>query len=864
MPGKIVFTAMSMACLLAATAASAQQAASTEPAAAASSQTNAPTAEAGSSPRDTSTDSDIDFLLQSSGGTDAAVAPQATPASPSSEAIPAAPAPADNAAIAPSTDDGSIKAAPTGEGAADSGATYAAIAVPLKKDQPDAATQPLPKPPSQLEEIVVTATKRPELVRDIPATIAVLTGQKLEEMGAHELKDFIQSVPGINTQDEIAGLQRKLSVRGVAPQTGTNQTVGIVYGDVALTDPYGSYTIADPDPWDLSTVEVMKGPQGTLFGATSLSGVIRYVPNSPKLGEWKGLLSADWIHIDQGATEPSFGAVLNVPVGETIAFRFAGSWQHKPGVIDIINPSYNKIDADEGYTRTGRAMALWQPTEKLTLNAWYIKGQRNSEELNFISNDNRQYLREDSPGPSPVSNGYTLGTLDARYEFDWATLVSISAYQTKNSFNDADSSELIEPLAKLGIRTLHGTRKVDTSGYQQELRLVSPNDGPWTWIGGAYISTYKADITSVLYAYPGLAALAGLLDTLPPAVVASLYDPGKGLVATTNGLHPVDASEKALFGELSRTLWDDLKVTLGGRFYSVKVSGTSVTNSLNPTNNGAHSISTASKGFSPKASAAWHIDDDIMVYGTVSRGFQYGGFNTGVLSSVPATFKSSTLWNYETGVRTDWLDRTLRFDLTGFYDVWKNPQVHQVTQDKIGSYTDNVGAARVVGAETTLNYATPIPGVTLETSASYIVATTTETFDDASGKTVEPGTLLPSSPKLQATTTLSYTNEFSAWRTQTALTHSYQGHAWNDVVHSVEVGGYNVLNLSFAVSRNDLAFTPNLTFQVNNLTNVDALSSALGGTDAIPGNPDLSHQISPRLYVLTQPRNFRLNLSLKF
>jgi outer membrane receptor protein involved in Fe transport len=123
---------------------------------------------------------------------------------------------------------------------------------------------------------------------------------------------------------------------------------------------------------------------------------------------------------------------------------------------------------------------------------------------------------------------------------------------------------------------------------------------------------------------------------------------------------------------------------------------------------------------------------------------------------------------------------------------------------------------------------------------------------------------LPSSPKFQATTTLSYTHEFEAWRTQTALTHSYQGHAWNDIVHNFEVGGYSILNLSFAVSRNDLAFTPNLTFQINNLTNVDAYSSALGGSDTIDGNPELSHAISPRLYVLTQPRMFRLNLSLKF
>lgn len=714
---------------------------------------------------------------------------------------------------------------------------------------------------------MVTATKRSELVRDIPSSISVLSGQKLQDMGVHELKDFIQSVPGINSQDEIAGAtQRKLAIRGVGPDNNTNQTVGIVYGDVALSDPYGSYTVADPDPWDLKTVEVLKGPQGTLFGATSLAGVIRYMPNTPELENWTGLLSADWIHTDQGGTEPSFGVVLNAPVGDTVALRFAGSWQHKPGVLDVDNPSYKKVDADEGYTRTGRAMALWQPNEKFTLNAWYIRGQRNAPDMGYLTNSDGVFVRKDTPAPSPVENGYSLGTLDARYVFDWATLVSISAYQTKNSYNDSDSSYIVEPLALLGLRTLHARRKVETSGYQQELRLVSPDGGPWTWLAGAYISTYTAEINSALNVYPGLSVLANLLNTLPLSAVASLYDPQNGLVATTTGLHPVKADERALFGELSRTLGDDWKITLGGRLYSAGVSGTSVKSGAASALGGpaTQSVDSVGKGFSPKASVTWHYNDEIMAYGTVSRGFQYGGFNIGVLTSVPPTYKSSTLWNYELGLRTDWLDRTLRFDITGFYDPWKNPQVYQGTSDNIGSFTANVGAARSFGGETTVSYLTPIAGLTLETAAAYVIADTTVAYTDSRGNVIAPGTALPSSPKVQATTTISYGHDFGVWHTQTALMHTYQGTAWNNIEHDVEVGGYNMLNLNFAVSRNDLALSPSLSFQINNLTNVDAMTSALGGADNIPGNPELSHAITPRLYVFTQPRSFRLNLTAKF
>ncbi|HVT37139.1 MAG TPA: Plug domain-containing protein, partial [Nevskiaceae bacterium] len=180
-----------------------------------------------------------------------------------------------------------VAAEPVADNAAAAPAAAPADTIPVAPlhDDTAAATPATEKEAAdaqRLDDVVVTATKRPQSVRKIPMSITALTSEKLEEMGAHEIKDFLQLVPGVNTQDEISGIQRKLSIRGVGPDTSTNQTVGIVLGDVPLSDPYGSYTIVDPDPWDLRTVEVLKGPQGTLFGATSLAGLIRYVPNAPE------------------------------------------------------------------------------------------------------------------------------------------------------------------------------------------------------------------------------------------------------------------------------------------------------------------------------------------------------------------------------------------------------------------------------------------------------------------------------------------------------------------------------------------------------------------------------------------------------
>jgi iron complex outermembrane receptor protein len=741
----------------------------------------------------------------------------------------------------------------------------AVATIPVTPLHEDAAPAPVAESqPGQLDDIVVTATKRAQTLRTIPVSITAVTGEKLEEIGAHELKDFIALIPGINTQDEIAGVQKKLAIRGVGPDTNTNQTVGVVFGDVPLSDPYGSYSIADPDPYDLKDVEVLKGPQGTLFGATSLAGLIRYVPNLPALGQWSGRASADWVKITDGGAEPTFGAVLNAPIGQSAALRFAGTWQHRPGLIDMENPVYMGKDVDDVYTRTGRVMALWQPTDRLSMDLWYVRGQRQSDELSYVTNPDARLTRNDATAPSPVKNAYSLANFDLHYDFDWATLVSVTGYQTKTSFNDADTPYLVEPAAQAGVRSVHVSRDVATDGWLEELRLVSPDDnGPWTWLGGAFYSTYSAAVLGKLYVYPGAALVGGLLDLLPPGILGAYYEQGQGIVATTTGFNPILASEKALYGELSRTLFTDWTLTLGGRFYRAGVAGTRVTTGAS-TSAGEAPIEAVGKGFSPKVALVWRFSDQLMFYGNVSRGFQYGGFNVPLTLPVPATFKSSTLWNHELGLRSDWLDRTLRFDLTALYLVWKNPQIAQATQPAVQGYVDNVGGARSIGAETTLRYYTPLPGLSLETSASYIVAKTTVPFTDSTGAEIPPGTDMPSSPRLQATTTLSYAQGFGDWQTTSALAHTHQGPAWNNIRHDVEVGNYNLLNLSLAVARPDLPFAPSLSLSVNNLADVRKLTSALGGADAIESDPQTSEMLMPRPRVYTLPRTFRVNLAANF
>lgn len=759
------------------------------------------------------------------------------------------------AVVLPCMTQAAVESAP-----ADSGAV---VSTP-SPDVPRALAAPGGSAHSQLEEIVVTSTKRAQSVRDVPSTIDVISGPKLEEKGARDLRDFIDLVPGINLADATADSPTKLAIRGIGPDNTTNQTVGTVLGDISLSDPFGNYTLINPDPWDMKTVEVLKGPQGTLFGASSLAGIIRYVPNAPVLGQWEGKSFAEWVSVKHGGADPAYGAALNVPLGSTLALRASGIVQHDPGVIDIDTANRHVSDADDAHKWAVRLAALWQPSSRLTVNAWFMDQQSRAEEANFVTTMDGQFQRNDAPSPSPSHRGFTLGALDARYAFDWGTLVSLTGHQHKVNRLDLDQTFNTpgEAVAQSGLSVLRTLEDVTANGFVQEVRLVSPDGKPWTWLGGAYYSTYTEDLfANIYFANPIFAS--PLLAQLPPTLLPAAASP-QGVSLANQVASPVKSGERALFGDVTRALgpWS---VTLGGRFYRTNVNADHVvTSGVLPALTTGIAASTSSeaiesKGFSPNLAVTLHATKDLMFYTSASRGFQYGGVNVVALplAPYPPTFKSSTLWNYELGMRTDWLDRTLRFDLTAFYLDWKNPQVNQVTPNNLEAYVSNVGAAHSRGFESALRYLTPVKGLSFEVNAAYVQARTAVPFADSSGVTVPVGTYLPNSPTLQTASILAYERPFGPWRTQTSLEYLHTNSAWNDIAHDHALDARNTVNLNFTLVRSDLAFSPALSVIVYNLTDEKKLLSVHEGaasTFAIAGYP----------VVYTRPRTIALRLSTDF
>ncbi|MGH8529933.1 MAG: TonB-dependent receptor plug domain-containing protein, partial [Nevskiales bacterium] len=307
-----------------------------------------------------------------------------------------------------------------------------------------------------LEEIVVTATKREQSSREIPATVNVLSGEELEAIGARELEDYLKLVPGIVMQEGDTNNNRAIAIRGISPQPNAGTTtVGMLINDVSMSDPVSSFLVPDLDPFDLYTVEVLKGPQGTLFGASALNGAVRYVLNKPVLGVTEGKGFANGLTISEGGAGLTWGAALNVPVTDTVALRAAGVWQQRPGLYDDVNANgKNEKDADKGDVKTGRLLGLWQPTDALSINAFYLKQHNFRNNASFANNFDGELVRTDTPGPSTATQEFEVANLDLRYDFDWFTLVSETSRAKKLSDANFDGSFVAEAAATRGVYSL--------------------------------------------------------------------------------------------------------------------------------------------------------------------------------------------------------------------------------------------------------------------------------------------------------------------------------------------------------------------------------------------------------------------------
>lgn len=803
------------------------------------------------------------FAQESS--TEEAAAPETETSSPEAETAPEAGTtqpdaeapPLENQAAEPSSDPSTADAAPL-------------PTIPV-------ASEPAAAPASnatQLEDIVVTATKREKSLREIAGSIGEFDGSKLESEGKFELKDFIEQTPGV-TLTTLGPHMVKLNVRGIASDAYFGAPLpsptGVLIGDTAFNDPFITNIQPDLAAFDLARVEVLKGPQGTLFGGAALAGAIRYVLQEPVLGEWQARAFSLYEAPNGGSTALSSGAALNAPLfGDALAVRLGYVKREYPGLTDNVRePDNIKENIDAATGEQQRGMLSWRPLDQLGVKVTHL--DQDSFTANAVVIADTADARETSNKvlPQPSIAEVNLDSLEVGYDFDTMRLTAVGSRTKKHWYVDVDISYVITGPPDENTQPESGTFQItdDLSQSQsQELRLQSTVADGLQWLVGAYNADYKI-FFEILDDTVANRDFHQQLGTDP-----ATYHETTVFYAVGN----IKASEKAGFMDLSYKFWDQLELSAGARYYQTQVKGGFFgTGELARQQNNGQSFDftdndISEKGVNPKLSATWQFTRDLSAYALASRGYRFGGLQTVPWSEengVPQYYKSDTIWNYELGSRTAWLDNTLHFDTTLFYIDYKNPQVVLRTNSATGlnlAYTDNVDSAESLGVESALQWLTPLDGVRLDLSGGYTDSHTTAPFQapnpyrSGCGCSIVPaGSGMPGVADYQYMAAINYVApQIGIFDVRSRVDYTHIGPGVGTLLQDHKINDYGTLNAGLNLSTGAWRLKPRLSFNVVNI--LDETAPKLAYTvKAVPG------QLIDVFY-LNQPRTYTMRLGLDF
>ena len=585
-------------------------------------------------------------------------------------------------------------------------------------------------------EIVVTAQKRTQNVQDVPISIAVVSGEALQEQGSASLVDYAGYVPGMNVSNGGTPGQTTITLRGVAPLNAA-QTVGIYLDDApvgssAIYNRAGQFTI-DLMPYDLERIEVLKGPQGTLYGASSIGGLVKYVTVQPDTREFKARAGVEGFTIkDAGSLGWGGQVYVNAPIAtDTLAISGSFAWRKTPGWVDSVNNAGIK-DQNDYEQRGGRAALLWQPTPELSVKLAGIWQSLDSDGNGIYAADltgkrlgNGHSYNNYVPESYDIDLDYYSATID--YDFGAATLTSATTYCKTQSRQVQDASYAFGVLFPLltggaippGITPF--SLDLGLKKWTQEVRLASPSGGRFEWLIGGFFTDEETSNAQLVRSFDMAGNPIAPLD--PLAIV--------GLPATYK--------EYAVFANATFKLSEQFEVTGGLRWARneqtfTQISSGAIVPTANDPGESAESVWTFS------VSPQFHINEDAMLYARVATGYRPGGPNV-IVPNVPPSVDADRMTNYEVGLKADFADRMVTVDAAFFWMDWTDIQVTRAFGGVSGGA--NGGKATSKGFEGSLALR-PAPGLTISATGSYTDASLSEDVPDISGV---KGDRLPAVPK---------------------------------------------------------------------------------------------------------------------
>jgi outer membrane receptor protein involved in Fe transport len=659
-----------------------------------------------------------------------------------------------------------------------------------------------------LEEVIVTAQKRTERLQDVPNAVTAISVDRLQNEAANGLQDYFREIPGLSVQGSQGAEQ--ISIRGITSSGFTGPTVGIYIDDTpigtSVAGDHASSLAPDLDPGDLQQVEVLRGPQGTLYGAAAIGGLLKYVTVLPNLQDYSGRIEADGSSVDHGGYGYTLRGAFNGPiVTDVLAITASGYFRQDPGYISNIGaidnpqtnqvlPSQGRTDINEDHDYGGRVAVLWKPEDDLAVKVSALFQHRQNDGGGYES-INGLTQQPTSGDLNQISSAYTgastvkLQVYNAALNWDlhWASLLSSTSYSQNSEQSVTDITGQLPPSPTSGFPppgyppfvfpnagityfnpALSGPYYTpvglayQTDKVTEELRLTSPSSQRLEWQAGLFYTNEETrgeqDIsldnpaTGAAYPVTGICA--------PPAAYAQPYGPPPCAVMSYTAPagavfdHSLDRSTYVEYAGYTNSTYhftDDFSLAAGIRYSENRqTSNPYAVGVLNVVSGSPYASSVENTKGSGNdltylVSPTLRISDDAMVYGRVATGYRPGGVNQLLPGSViPTSFAPDKTTNYELGSKTTLFDGRMSINAAAFLINWSGVQLTAINpQDEF--YFANGRTARSKGVELEV-VVRPLDGLTIRANGAYDSSSLTADIPLSEGVAGFKGDALPFAP----------------------------------------------------------------------------------------------------------------------
>jgi iron complex outermembrane recepter protein len=754
-----------------------------------------------------------------------------------------------------------------------------------------------PADESGLAEITVTAERYTSTIQNTAISISALSGDELIKQGVTTIQEITQEVPGLSMRFASPGLT-EYEARGLASNGGAAPTVGFYLDEIPLSPPAVSQSgkvVINPDLYDVQRVEVLRGPQGTLYGSGSMGGTIRVLTNEPKLGTYEGSAQATGSDTEGGSGNGSANLMMNLPIGETLAARVVLSYLYRSGWIDNItihpfpialgNTAYTQPlntvpvtnvyhDANNETLYSGRLSLLYKPSEDFS-----ILGEAMTQNLHTGGYD----LLDGTPTSAEPTTVYgahyeafplregirddiSIFGLTIKANVGIADLTSATSYFGRTGVQVQDASTSIYWTNNGGTPyvPIPYAERDPSHQISEEIRLTSHDIGGFHWVAGAF--------------YSNLSSVWNEVSNNPLAATPAVPD---GSFFTSWNSYGV--RQTAFFADGSYKFTDQWKLSAGARYYQYKSHQDEFSWGLdgpNPTPPPASVVTTAkNSGANPRVNLEYLPNQDLTLYATVAKGFRPGGANQ-ILPPPseppfcklpgPLQFSPDSVWNYEVGEKARMFDSWLTINSDFYYIKWNN--IQQVFTLTCGyQFYGNAGDARSFGPELEVN-AKLSPDWTVSLSGAYtdakinnpnanytIYLTTQVTEPNGVSHPCQTGSSCTAPVmnvvKDTASVALNYaTTVMTDWRVSGRAAYSFVGSSYDVAYYfGYKLPSYSLVNARVGLGRGNW----DAALFVDNLTNKVALISA-NNTSFQFNSPQVVR------YSTNQPRTVGIQLDYKF